>query len=103
MYAFMDILVIFMVLMFVIIFGTVMYMIIKNIKAPVITDKARVVSKRKFRNHSNNTNSYRVTFDINGQLVELVVKYLVYDSLNEGDEGILTYKGMFLVNFEKNI
>lgn len=103
MYAFMDILVIFIVLMFIIIFGIVMYMIIKTVKAPVLTEKAKVVSKRKFRNPSNNVNSYRVTFDINGQLVELAVKYLVYDSLNEGDEGILTYKGMFLVNFEKNI
>ncbi len=100
---FLDIVVIIMVVLFIAIFGIAIYIIIKNAKAPIVTERAKVISKRSFRNPSNGVFSYRAIFDVKGNMVELVVKYAVYQALNEGEEGILTYKGSVLVNFDKNL
>ena len=100
---FLDIVVIIMVVLFIAIFGIAIYIIIKNAKTPIVTERAKVISKRSFRNPSNGVFSYRAIFDVKGNMVELVVKYAVYQALNEGEEGILTYKGSVLVNFDKNL
>ena len=74
---FLDIVVIIMVVLFIAIFGIAIYIIIKNAKAPIVTERAKVISKRSFRNPSNGVFSYRAIFDVKGNMVELVVKELL--------------------------
>jgi hypothetical protein len=88
-------------MLFLVIGGAALYYLINQFKAPVKSGKAKVISKRHFRNPSNGVTSYRAKFEIENEIIELIVRYEMYNSLTEGEEGILSYKGRWLVSFEK--
>ncbi len=62
------------IILFLVIGGVALYYITNQIKAPVKSGKAKVVSKRHFRNPSNGVTSYRVTFEIENEIIELIVR-----------------------------
>lgn len=97
-----NIIAIISIILFLIIGGAALYYIINQVKAPVKSGKAKVVSKRYFRNPSNGVTSYRVEFEMENEIIELIVRYEMYHSLIEGEEGVLSYKGHWLVSFKKN-
>ncbi len=96
-----NIIVIISIILFLVIGGAAAYYIINQVKAPVKSGKAKVISKRHFRNSSNGVTSYRITFKTENEIIELIVRYEMYNSLTEGEEGLLSYKGRWLVSFEK--
>ena len=75
MFDYINIIVIISIILFLVIGGAALYCIINQFKAPVKSGKAKVISKRHFRNE-------------------------MYHSLIGGEEGILSYKGCWLVSFE---
>ena len=68
--------------------------------APIETVHAKVVSKRRGR--ANGRTSYKITFEVNGQLMELHSFSNLFYSINEGEEGTLVYKGIWVNQFTKN-
>ncbi|GCD10175.1 DUF2500 domain-containing protein [Clostridium tagluense] len=102
---------------FMIIFGIIIFGIIKgtgqwskNNKQPVLSVKAKVVTKRAHTTSSSmNDNQpahsstfYNVTFEVeSGDRMELKISGGEYGLLAEGDVGKLTFQGTRYKNFER--
>jgi len=106
-------------LLFLLVFGLVLYTMIrsiayyiKNATSPVLSARAKVLSKRfevdrhvhqhgNQLHHSTST-SYYATFELeNGERMELVMNGRQYGLLLEGDQGLLTYQGDWFKDFER--
>lgn len=106
-------------LMFLLIFGLVIYNLIRagvnyvqNATSPILTVKAKVLSKRyqvdRHTHHHGNhvhhgsSTSYYATFELeNGERMELVMNGRQYGLLLEGDKGLLTYQGEWYKAFDR--
>jgi hypothetical protein len=105
-------------IMFLLIFGIIIFAIIKGIgewsnnnKQPILLVKAKVVSKRAHTSNSSSihddhynssSTSYHVTFEVeSGDRMELQVNGSEYGKLAEGDAGKLTFQGTRYKNFER--
>ena len=103
-------------LMFLLVFGVVLFGIIKGISqwnknnhSPRLTVPATVVSKRTNVSHHHGTNSgvhhstsYYVTFQVeSGDRMELHMAGNQYGLLVEGDRGNLTFQGTRYLGFER--
>jgi hypothetical protein len=101
-------------LIFVLVFGTIIYRAIKggqqwnrNNNSPVLTVRATVIAKRSdihvhhhgdgvndMNMHTSSSTTYYVTFQVqSGDRMEFVVQGNEYGVLIEGDEGDLTFQG----------
>lgn len=107
-------------LLFVIVFGIIVFSIVRGIvgwsynnKQPVLTVNSRIVSKRadvKHHNHNNNGNmnhytntTYYVTFEVeSGDRLELKMSGREYGMLAERDKGRLTFQGSRYLGFERH-
>lgn len=98
------------ILMFVLIFGTiVVFMILgigqwhKNNNSPRLTVPATVVSKRSSVSHhhdAHTSTSYYVTFQVaSGDRMELHLSGKEYGMLAEGDSGDLSFQGTRYLGF----
>jgi len=106
-------------IMFLLIFGIIIFTVIKGIgewsnnnKQPVLSVKAKIVTKRvntsnstsmhdEHHHHSSST-FYHVTFEVeSGDRMELQVSGSEYGQLAEGDVGKLTFQGTRYKNFER--
>lgn len=94
----------------VIIMGVVRY--INNATSPLLTMKARVVSKRinvtssvhagdEIHHHHSSTTYYATFEGQDGKRMELVMDGRNYGLLVEGDEGVLVYQGEWFKGFER--
>ncbi|RSD28782.1 DUF2500 domain-containing protein [Mesobacillus subterraneus] len=103
---------IFMVVIFVIVFGMIIFSIIKGIgtwssnnQAPRVNANARVVTKRTSIHGGGEThahNSYYVTFEFDsGDRLELQVNGREYGQLVEGDHGELQFQGTRYLGFTR--
>ena len=103
-------------LMFLLVFGVVLFGIIKGISqwnrnnhAPRLTVPATVVAKRTNVSHHHGANSgvhhstsYYVTFQVeSGDRMELHMAGHQYGLLVEGDRGKLTFQGTRFLSFER--
>ena len=103
-------------LMFLLIFGVVIFGLIKGISqwnknnnSPRLTVPATVVAKRTNVSHHHGTNSgvhhstsYYVTFQVeSGDRMELHMAGNQYGLLVEGDRGKLTFQGTRFLSFER--
>jgi len=110
------------VLGFVLVFGIIVFRIIKggiewsnNNNSPILTVDAKVVAKRTAvsrhnhinhdnhaMNHHSSSTTYFATFEVDsGDRMELRVKDKEYGMLTEGDVGKLTFQGTRYKNFER--
>ncbi len=113
---------IFIGIIFIIIFGTIIYSVVKSLKqykknndSPVLTVDATVVTKRTDVHHhhhnagSDNMNhmssshtTYYVTFEVaSGDRMEFEVRDNEYGMLVEKDIGKLTFQGTRYLGFER--
>ncbi len=108
---------IFIPLMFVIVFGTIIFSIIKGIgqwnknnKEPVLTVICKVVTKRTNTTRHNNSNNnmgsnsttYYSTFEVeSGDRIEFTISGKEYGMLAEGDIGKLVFQGTRYLSFER--
>lgn len=102
-------------IIFLTIFGIIIYTIIKGIgqwssnnKQPVISVVARVVAKRNHTwggsNNSSSSTSYYITFEVeSGDRMELHVSAKEFGMIAEGDIGKLTFQGTRYHSFERVI
>ena len=108
-------------IIFVLVFGIIIFSIIKGIgqwsnnnKQPVLSVKAKVVTKRTQTSSSSSMNDnqpmhssstfYHVTFEVeSGDRMELQISGSEYGLLAEGDVGKLTFQGTRYKNFEREI
>ena len=104
-------------LMFVLIFGMILFTIIRGIgqwnrnnHSPRLTVEATVVSKRGDISHhhdagthtTHTSTTYYVTFQVaSGDRMELHVSGSEYGMLVEGDHGDLTFQGTRYLGFER--
>lgn len=89
------------ILTFLAVFIVLIIGFIKFYKKPVVTCKAKVISKRSSRNGANKTHSYFGTFEVNGECIEYrLFGYELYDSLIEGSEVTISYKGNVIVEIK---
>ena len=101
-------------ILFVLIFGVVIFMFIfimkmgiKQIKqdnnSPVLSVDAKVIAKRsRVSGNSMIHQSYYVTFEEeSGKRMELCVEGSIFGLLVEGDFGKLTFQGSRFLNFER--
>ena len=103
-------------LMFLLIFGVVIFGLVKGISqwnknnnSPRLTVPATVVAKRTNVSHHHGTNSgvhhstsYYVTFQVeSGDRMELHMAGNQYGLLVEGDRGKLTFQGTRFLSFER--
>ena len=103
-------------LMFLLVFGVVIFGLIKGISqwnknnhSPRLTVPATVVAKRTNVSHHHGANhgvhhstSYYVTFQVeSGDRMELHMAGHQYGLLVEGDRGKLTFQGTRFLNFER--
>ena len=104
---------------FILVFGIIIFSIIKGIgqwsnnnKQPVLSVKAKVVTKRAHTtstggmndNQTMNSSStfYHVTFEVeSGDRMELKISGSEFGLLAEGDVGKLTFQGTRYKNFER--
>lgn len=104
-------------IMFIIVFGVIIFSIVKNIsvnmhnnKQPVIPVEAKVVTKRyNVSTHHNTADNnmhhssstfYYVTFELsNGERLEFPVPSYEFGMLVEGDSGTLSFQGTRFVSF----
>lgn len=104
---------------FIIVFGVIVFSIVKGIsqwsynnKQPVLSVTAVITSKRSHTSHSTSTmndtvsnsssTSYYVTFEVeSGDRMEFHVPSREYGLLAEGDKGILTFQGTRFLGFER--
>ncbi|MEA5096258.1 MAG: DUF2500 domain-containing protein [Sedimentibacter saalensis] len=105
-------------IMFIIVFGVIIFSIVKNIsvnmhnnKQPVIPVEAKVVTKRynvSTHHHNSADNNmhhssstyYYVTFELNnGERLEFPVPSYEFGMLVEGDSGTLSFQGTRFVSF----
>jgi hypothetical protein len=112
---------IFFALVFILIFGTIIFNVVRgagrwshNNKQPVLSVPVKVVAKRShitsnFHNndmhHSNHTRTtYYVTFEVeSGDRMELYLDDSEYGLLVEGDTGKLTFQGTRYLGFERSV
>lgn len=106
-------------LLFALVGGVMLFSVIKSLvqwqknnNSPVISELARVVSKRADThhsshvdanglNHGSNHTSYYITFETqSGIRIELPVRGKQYGLLIEQDTGTLTYQGTRYIDFE---
>ena len=112
---------VFFVLMFVLVFGMIVFTIArsigewnKNNHSPRLTVSASVVTKRMdvrhhrhggtdhSMSHMSTSTHYYVTFQVeSGDRFELGVSGSDYGMLVEGDEGMLTFQGTRFLSFER--
>ncbi len=111
---------IFFTLIFLLVFGMIVFTIIRNISqwnknnhSPRLTVEAAVVSKREnvshhHHHHSDGTmhtstsTTYYVTFQVqSGDRMEFPVSGREYGMLAEGDFGNLTFQGTWYLGFER--
>ena len=106
-------------IMFLLVFGLIIFSIIKGIgqwsnnnRQPVLSVKAKVVTKRADTSNSTSMNDnqpihssstfYHVTFEVEcGDRMELQISGSEYGLLAEGDAGKLTFQGTRYKNFER--
>lgn len=104
-------------IIFLIVFGFIVFSIIKsyvkNSQAPVITVEAKVIGKRTnvshHTHHDANNNlshststTYYITFQTeHGERLELPLSGRMYGLLIEGDIGDLTYQGEWFKDFKR--
>ena len=117
-----DLFWIFFVIVFIFVFGTILYTIIKGIStwnknnhSPKLTVDATVVSKRENVSHGHygtgtdasmtyttTSTTYYVTFEFDSSdRLELNVKGRDYGLIAEGDRGKLTFQGTRFLGFER--
>ena len=106
-------------MVFLLVFGTIVYTIFKSIKqehknnqSPRLTVEAKVVTKRtSYRKSGGRDNhmspgytTYYVTFEVkSGDRMELSVQGHEYGMLVEGDFGELSFQGTRYLGFERRI
>jgi len=106
-------------IIFLLVFGIIIFSIIKGIgqwannnKQPVLSVKAKVVTKRAYTSSSSSMNDnqsihsrstfYHVTFEVeSGDRMELQISGSEYGLLAEGDVGKLTFQGTRYKSFER--
>ena len=104
-------------ILFVLIFGIIIFSFIKGIgqwsknnKEPVLSVIARVVTKRSSvsthhhgnNNHISSSTTYYTTFEVeSGDRMEFTVSGREYGNLVEGDVGKLTFQGTRYHGFER--
>lgn len=102
---------------FLTVFGVILFIIIKGIsqwsynnKQPVLSVNVKVISKRTNTSHSTNnmnnnfssTTSYYVTFEVeSSDRMEFHIPGHEYGLIAEGDIGKLTFQGTRFINFER--
>ena len=100
-------------LVFVLVFGMILFTIIKGIlqwnknnHSPRLSVEATVVSKREHvshrshNNHISHSTTYYVTFQVeSGDRMEMHVSGMEYGMLVEGDYGKLTFQGTRYLDF----
>jgi len=109
------------IIMFVLVFGIIIFNIIKGINTwsynnsqPVLTVVAKVVAKREnVSSHMHNDNNiahhhtsttYYITFQVeSGDRIEFDVNGDEYGMLVEGDEGKLTFQGSRYLGFKREL
>ena len=100
---------IFIGIIFIIVFGSVIFAIfsslkqgIKNNNSPLLTVPAKVVSKRMHVRGEHSHTTYYVTFEVqSGDRMELRVDGNEYGMLVEEDLGLLSFQGTRYVSFER--
>ena len=106
-------------MVFLLVFGTIVYTIFKSIKqehknnqSPRLTVEAKVVTKRtSYRKSGGRDNhmspgytTYYVTFEVkSGDRMELSVQGHEYGMLVEGDFGELSFQGTRYLGFERRV
>jgi Protein of unknown function (DUF2500) len=107
-------------IVFIVVFGFILFNIIKGVKQwnynnkqPVLSVYAKVVSKRtkvSHHNHNHNGNHshssstyYYATFEVeSGDRMELAVKGQEFGLIAEGDFGKLTFQGTRYLGFDRS-
>lgn len=100
---------IFIGIIFIIVFGAIIFGIfssikqgIKNNNSPLLTVPAKVVSKRIYVRGEHSHTTYYVTFEVqSGDRMELSVDGNEYGMLVEQDLGLLSFQGTRYVSFER--
>lgn len=100
---------IFIGIIFIIVFGSVIFAIfsslkqgIKNNNSPLLTVPAKVVSKRMHVRGEHSHTTYYVTFEVqSGDRMELLVDGDEYGLLVEQDLGLLSFQGTRYISFER--
>lgn len=96
-------------LVFILVIGTIIFIIVKNMSqgiknsnSPVVIEPAHVVAKRMDVSGDHSYTTYYATFEVqNGVRMELVVKGAEYGLLAESDYGNLSYQGTRYLSFER--
>lgn len=73
-----------------------------------IRTKAEVIDKyavphERYGKSVRHITDYTVAFDCGARTEKFFVSFLVYDGLEKGDRGVLTYRGSHFISFEQNI
>lgn len=110
---FMDMVDLMFPLMFCLVFGVILFTIVKNIvewnknnHSPRLTVDATVVTKRQSTtshhhdDHVSHSTTYYITFEVeSGDRMELHVSGMEYGMIAEGDRGKLTFQGTRYLGF----
>lgn len=64
---------------------------------PLQIKRARVIQKEIV----GLGNRWKITFEIDGEIVEMYAKYYVYNNVEEGEEITIWYRGNFCMRFSK--
>ncbi|MFY1067991.1 DUF2500 domain-containing protein [Enterococcus sp. AD013-P3] len=92
------------VLLFVVIIGTVLYRLIKNVSSPKEVVLATLIDKNAATRWNGETSytDYMLIFeDKHGKRIALDVNRKVFSQLVVGDSGRLTYQGSWFKDFER--
>lgn len=107
-------------IMFIGIFGIIIFRMLKGVKEwshnnkqSIVQVESTIVSKRisvshhnhmnENHNHTSSSTTYYVTFQfINGERSEFVVKGKDYGIMVERDRGILSFQGSRFISFDRN-
>lgn len=100
---------IFISIIFIIVFGFIIFSILSSIKqgvknnnSPLLTVPAEVASKRIHVQGDHSRTTYYVTFEVqSGDRMELVVEGKEYGMLVEKDLGLLSFQGTRYISFER--
>lgn len=94
-----------MLVMFVFVFGIIIYRVISTAKdktKPIIPVRGKIVSKRTRITGQHSSTSYYATFELeNGERMEFAIPSHQAGFLVEGDSGILSFQGSLFVKFER--
>lgn len=99
----MSIIIIVSIIIFVLMVCVVVSRIMSFNNMPIEYCRARVIGKRSSKRGSNGGTSYYVVFEINNQQIEFRTSSTVFYSIIEGEEGLLSYKENYAVEFTKSI